>query len=432
MAIVTTLLYFLAFWGSSTSLHALATRYGESDVDEQDSFLFEHKRQSSSACSGNITILHQAGLATSQIASCTSFTGDIILDHASGNISFLTEAEEGLTFLDGSVYCRNNAGLQQLSLFGLITITGSVVVDNVENLVLMEGEALVNVQSIRVTDAPKMLFVSFAALNQLEFLEIGGTPMTYEDTISSGLAMASIGSLYIHDNFNLTIGVLSFLRLRNITNSFIFENNGPNSQIVMNLLWASNITLRNVQSIDFQRMIAVNNSFEISNSENLTDIGSDVLGFIGGSFVQNNPNLQRVGLAGLKSTGGSLVITENPSLQFLAAGSLQTVTSMDLAGPFQSLNSLNVSFDSLSHVSEGIKVEFTNQTPPVECTWSVGDETHALSGAWSSFFVCNGTVHTPSTHTSNALLTQVKPGGIASCILLAVACWSLFYWTVKL
>jgi len=228
--------------------------------------LFEHKRQNSSACSGNITILDQAGLATSQIASCTSFTGDIILDHASGNISFLTEAKEGLTFLDGSVYCRNNAGSQQLSLFGLITITGSVVVDNVENLVQIEGEALVNVQAIRVTNAPKILFISFAALNQLKVLEIGGMPMTYEDTISSGLAMASIGALYIHDNFNLTIGVLSFLRLRNITNSFIFENNGPDSQIVMNLLWANNITLRNVQSIDFQRMIAVNNSFEISNS----------------------------------------------------------------------------------------------------------------------------------------------------------------------
>ena len=94
---------------------------------------------------------------------------------------------------------------------------------------------------------------------------------------------------------------------------------------------------------------------------------------------------------------------------------------------------MNVSFDSLSHVSEGIKVEFTNQTPPVECTWSAGDETHALSRAWSSFFACNGTVHTPSTHKSDALSAQVRPGGgIAFGILLAVACWSLFYWTVKL
>jgi hypothetical protein len=319
--------------------YARETGFIEVNVYERlDSPSIGQKRQASS-CSGNITIVDQSDVAQSPIASCTSFTGDIILDNASGSISFTTSSNSdfSLSVLDGSVYCRNNVDLQTLSMYGLTTITGSIVIDSADILQEMSAFDLVNVKAIRITNAPQ--FTSLGLLmKRVETLEIGGTPMTAENTVNSGFVVESFGTLYVHDNFGLTIGARSFPHLQNITESFIFENNGPNSQIFMELIWANNITLRNIQLVELNSMIAVNDSFEISNSVNLTGARFPALSLLGGSFyIQNNPILQGVGWGNLTTIGGSLVVAGNPAMPLPDTVGLQNIASVDLVGSFPPL-----------------------------------------------------------------------------------------------
>jgi hypothetical protein len=325
---------------STVSVSVPDSRIAKDDIHERDSPSTRQRRQSSSSCSGNITIISQSDVDNSPIASCTSFAGDIILDEARGNISFLTDAPIGLTALDGSIYCRNNAALQNLNLYPLTSISGSIVVDNAGTLFSLSGDQLDYVQAVQITAVPEFRFLYIPGVKWLESLEIGGSPMTPENLADSeGLRLESVGSLYIHDCFNNFS--LDVLPLQNITESLIFEDNGPNSGINLDILWANNITLRNVQGFSFEKMVAVNNSFEISNSDNLTTIAFESLHFIGGSFyIQNNPNVEYIGINSLKTIGESFVMTDNPALKVPAFGisnALQNVASMDFVGPFISL-----------------------------------------------------------------------------------------------
>ena len=123
----------------------------------------------------------------------------------------------------------------------------------------------------------------------------------------NGLRLETVGSFYIHDFINFSLGI-SF-PLQNVTESFRFENNGPNSGIDINLLWANNITLQNIQTVSLGKMVTVNNSFEISNSETLSTIELQQLKFIGNSlYIQNNSNLANIELNSLKTIGESLVM----------------------------------------------------------------------------------------------------------------------------
>jgi hypothetical protein len=99
---------------SSSVPDSLTTK---NDIHERDSASISQKRQSSSSCSGTITVYNQTNVGTTDIANCTSFTGDIILDAARGNFSLGTILPPGLTTLDGSIFLSNNVGVLNLDLY---------------------------------------------------------------------------------------------------------------------------------------------------------------------------------------------------------------------------------------------------------------------------------------------------------------------------
>jgi hypothetical protein len=182
----------------------------------------------------------------------------------------------------------------------------------------------------------------------LESLEIGGSPMSGESFGRGLLRLESVGDLYIHDCINM--GIPLVWPLQNITKSLRVENNGSDFEIFSSIRWAYNITMRNVQSLQLNSLVAINNSFEISSCEGLTDIDLEFLKSIGGDlYVANNPSLvyidvpsaTRIGGDWLgtpaPTAGGTLTSQNNPKLQSFDFVSLQNGGGMYLDGPSPSL-----------------------------------------------------------------------------------------------
>jgi len=292
---------------------------------------------SSSSCSGEIYITSQADVDSGPIASCNAFTGDLIFDNASGNITFPVGTDTQLVSVDGSIYCRNNTGLENLKLYGVTSISGSVIVQNAASLLSLLAEQLTYVQAIEATNVPQLLALAFPLVSWMASVEIGGSSVTGENMREGLGGLQSAGTLYIHDCLNLLS--ITLLALKNITEYFRAEDNGPDMDIHLGILWANNIILRNIQGVTLDGIVAVNGSMEISDSLNLTEIEFIDLRSVGASiYIENNPNLNVIAFNRLTSIGGSLIETNNSVLK--SPGnfySLQNVASMELAGPFPSL-----------------------------------------------------------------------------------------------
>ena len=292
---------------------------------------------SSSACSGEISITSQADVDSGPIASCTSIAGDLIFDNASGNITFPSGRHTQLLSVDGSIYCRNNTGLEKLELYGVTSISGSVVVQNAASLVNLIAHQLRYVQSIEIMSVPQLIGVAFPEVGWIESFEIGGSPISGFNLAGGLGGLTSAGSFYIHDCLSLLgIGLLS---LQNITEYFRVEDNGPDMEVALGIQWANNLMLRNIQDIYLDHMVAVNGSMEISDSYNLTQISINTLKFVGANiYIENNPNLKFVGLQFLTSIGGSFIETNNSALTSPGSfNDLQNIASIELEGPFPSL-----------------------------------------------------------------------------------------------
>jgi hypothetical protein len=238
---------------------------------------------SSSACSGEISITSQADVDSGPIASCISIVGDLIFDNASGNVTFPIERYTQLLSVDGSIYCRNNTGLEKLELYGVTSISGSVVVQNAASLLILIAEQLRYVQGIEITSVPQLIGIAFPEVSWMESFEIGGSPMSGFNLAEGLKGLTSAGSFYIHDCLSLLgIGLLS---LQNITDYFRVEENGPDMGVALGIQWANNIMLRNIQDIYLDHMVAVNGSMEISDSYNLTQTSINTLKFCWSKYL---------------------------------------------------------------------------------------------------------------------------------------------------
>jgi hypothetical protein len=182
----------------------------------------------------------------------------------------------------------------------------------------------------------------------MQSIEIGGSPITTENFARGWAGVESVGDLYIHDCPNMSIPL--YAPLQNITNSLVVENNGLNFGFSSNVLWIYNMTLRNVQSFGLNKLVAVNNSLEISNCDGLTDVDFESLKLIGGDlYVANNPDLTFISMSAATSiggdwlgtpaptTGGIITSQNNPSMRGVNFGSLRGSGGFYLDGPWPSL-----------------------------------------------------------------------------------------------
>ena len=210
------------------------------------------------------------------------------------------------------------------------------LLNNLTLISTLKMDALMTVGSISWTALP--------ALPQLTF----GGPVTMASSVLitntflstlDGINLATCGTMDINNNNRL----LTFsTQVANITQSLNIDSNGKQLQLSLpNLIWAANMTLRNVSSVSMPSLATVNGSlgfyenyFTEVLAPNLTSVGNSGTNVGSLAFVAN-PSLTNISMPLLKSIGGADQIANNSALTAIDFSSLSTIGgSLDFSGNF--------------------------------------------------------------------------------------------------
>ncbi|OBT51270.1 hypothetical protein VE04_09184 [Pseudogymnoascus sp. 24MN13] len=227
------------------------------------------------------------------LAGCTTFTGNIQIskDVPSGGIAL-----NGIQQLNGDLIANQAVKLTALSATSLGSISGTIKFTSLTTMSSLEFPSLSQALTFTtgVTKA-KSVFITDTALTSLD-----------------GINLATVDSFEITNN--------AYLRkietqVGNISQALIINNNGPNLELTFpNLIWAFNMTVRNVSSLSIPSLKVVNSTFGVYGSymesvmaPNLTKVGGDV------AFVADS-SLTNISMPLLETIGGGLLIANNSKL----------------------------------------------------------------------------------------------------------------------
>jgi hypothetical protein len=156
-----------------------------------------------------------------------------------------------------------------------------------------------------------------------------------------GIDIDTAAVLNINNNNRLT----EFsTKVANVTSSINIDSNGKLLDVSFpNLIWAANMTLRNVSTISIDSLATVNGSlgfyenyFKSVSAPNLTTVGSTGSRTGSLAFVAN-PNLANISIPLLTSVGGAVQIANNSALDAISFSKLSTVDgAIDFTGNFSS------------------------------------------------------------------------------------------------
>ncbi|ODQ67917.1 hypothetical protein NADFUDRAFT_44622 [Nadsonia fulvescens var. elongata DSM 6958] len=291
-----------------------------------------------SGCSMDVTATSQADL--DKIAGCSVFGGDITIE---GNLG--TAFINGVKELRGGLKVNNATLLTSLSAPSLTEIKDDFELSQLTTLSTLSFPLLTTIGgAIRWTTLPALGNLQFnAVVDSVSSILISDTALESLD----GINVDSLDELNINNNKYIESLDMSIKHVNALDISF----NSKGLEVSFpDLIWAKNITLQSVSSVDFSSLITVNDSAGFKNSsfssldfKNVTSIGGTLainyndaldevsfpnLGSIGGGFqIFNNTKLQKInGFNKLKSVGGAIEFDGNfteadlPSLNLVKGG----------------------------------------------------------------------------------------------------------------
>lgn len=251
------------------------------------------------------------------LANCVVVDGSIMLSSSTpSNITL-----NGIQNITGDLIAVGAGSLALISSSTLTAISGSLTLQNLQSLQLLDFPELVNIGTINWYMLPKLTVLVFGGTILGSNVTITGTSLQIVPDIRP------TQFLYIQDNpdlANITIQSTS------LTIGLIVSQNGGTSSFP-NLTWATNITAGGGSNANFPALVAVNNSLVLDttsisdfNASQLQTIGSVSEG-LGDFSVMSNPDMTSCELPSLQSVGGALQIVGNAGLSILAFPSLQTI-----------------------------------------------------------------------------------------------------------
>lgn len=262
------------------------------------------------------------------LAGCKTFTGSIqISEHAGGPIQL-----DGIQQITGDLIAIGAVNLTQLSGNSLNSIGGTMKFTSLTIMNSLVFPALTKVGAIEWTTLNALQLLTFSApLSQASKIFITDTALTNLD----GINLAQVGSFEITNN--------AYLRkietqVGNITQALTINNNGPQLNLSFpNLIWAYNMTVRNVSEFNIPSLQTVNKTFGVYGSymasimaPNLTSIGGDA------AFVAD-ASLTNISMPLLTTVGGGLQIANNSALQHIDGfPMLKTAADINFSGNFSS------------------------------------------------------------------------------------------------
>lgn len=219
-----------------------------------------------------------------------------------------------------------------------------------------------------------------------------------------GINLNTADVIEISDNTRLTT---FSTQIANVTTSIDVSSNGRSLTVEFpNLMWAANMTLRNVSSVSIPSLAAVNGSlgfygnyFTSLSAPNLTTVGS-FQGRSGGITIDDNSALSNITMPELTSSGGLFQIASNEELHAISFPVLSEIGgALDFTGNFTTPD-----LPKLSNVVGKLNIESQQS---IDC-----DSFKKMQGG-----IVQGTdncVSTASTTTTTTGGTSTTSGGASS------------------
>jgi hypothetical protein len=287
--------------------------------------------QSNNVCTETtVTINSQAD--ASALESCTTVKGSIVIGSGVSNTIDLSGPGQVL----GNITCANAGELLSLTSSTITSIGGTFSLNNLTKISLLSFSHLTQVNIIAWQALPTLGQLTFdASITKANSVTISNTFLT----TLTGINLMTVGTMDINNNKRLT----SFnTQVANITNSLNIAANGAALDVSFpNLIWANDMTFRNISSLSIPSLATVNQSLVFDESF-ITEVGSLNLTTVGNlpkqigslTFV-GNPQLTNITFPNLESVGGSLNVANNTDLQTISFPALADVGgAISLAGSF--------------------------------------------------------------------------------------------------
>jgi len=262
------------------------------------------------------------------------------------------------------------------------------------------------------TELESVANISWISLPALSSLTLPAVISSAKDVLITNTFLSSLDGINLDTAKTLDINNNNRLKefstqVSNVTGAINIDSNGKLLEVSFpNLIWAANLTLRNVSSISIPSLAVVNGSlgfyenyFTSISAPNLTTVGS-FGGRTGGLAIVANPTLANITIPALTSIGGAAQIANNSALGAISFAKLSTVGgAIDFTGNFST-----VSLPKLSVVNGGSNIE---STADIASSCSDISDNSAIAGT----NVCKGSVANP---TSIATGTGTSSGSAAS------------------
>ena len=289
--------------------------------------------QSASICSQATATINSQADAT-QFASCSTISGSVVLGStASGVISL-----DGPSTITGDLTINNASGLTSFSSNSIGQIKGTFSLTDLQLLSTIQMTDLIAVKAILFQGLPTLSTLTFpSTISKASSLIISNTFLNN----LNGINLATVATRQIDNNVHL---VDISTQIGNITDSGeIFANGQGLSVSFPNLIWAANLTFRDVANVSIPSLSVVNGSLGFYESSldtigapNLTAVGNTGSGQGSLAFV-DDVSLTNISFPLLAKVGGALQIANNTLLGSISFPSLTTVVgAIDFSGNFTS------------------------------------------------------------------------------------------------
>lgn len=277
---------------------------------------------------------------------CVTFDGDLTIK---GDLSSASLAS--IQQIKGSLTINNATNLKTFTANSLIAVSESLTLTDLTILDTLTIPNLYKVGSLHLQALPALEELSFTAgLYSADSILISDTELSS----LKGLNLDTVGTLDVNNNKNLQEVNIP---LKTVSTALGVTYNAEAVQVSFDdLVWANNITFRDVGSVSLDNLTAVNQSLAFFNNS-LDSIALDNLETIGGSLsISGNDDLNEVEFPELTSIGGAFIISGNNDLEGITGfDSLKTVGgAITFKGKFT-----NATLSSLKSVKGGATIEST-------------------------------------------------------------------------
>jgi len=358
-----------------------------------------------SVCSQSTATINSQADATA-LASCSTVAGSILVSSAASGIISI----DGPQQVTGSLICENAGGLTSLGSTTIGSIGQAFTLQNLTLLSTLSMTALESVQTINWVALPALSALTFpSTVSKATSVTISNTFLSTLD----GINLGTVSVLEIDNNNRLKT---FSTQVANITSSVNINANGNNLDVSFpNLIWAANMTLRNVSSITIPSLAVVNGSLGFYGNymtsviaPNLTSVGSTATGQGSLAFVANG-KLANISMPLLATVGGANQVANNTALEGIAFPALSIVGgAIDFSGNFSTPE-----LPALTNVKGGFNIQ---STANIDCSGFKAEAGSVIQGT----FICKTTADattlggsTTSSGTSSPSSTSSK-GAAAS------------------